>query len=129
MLEVVAALIIKDNKLMICQRPAFKSRPLLWEFPGGKVEENETKEQALKRECKEELDILIEVRDLYAEVSYTYPDISINLSLFKASVKNGEPRLIEHNDLKWINLDQLDEFDFCSADKSIIEKLKNETAL
>ena len=129
MLEVVAALIIKDNKLMICQRPAFKSRPLLWEFPGGKVEENETKEQALKRECKEELDILIEVRDLYAEVSYTYPDISINLSLFKASVKNGEPRLIEHNDLKWINLDQLDEFDFCPADKSIIEKLKNETAL
>lgn len=129
MLEVVAALIIKDGRLMICQRPNFKSRPLLWEFPGGKVEENETKEQALKRECKEELDISIEVTELYTEVIHTYPDVSIHLSLFKAHIEKGEPRLIEHNDLQWITLNQLDKFNFCPADKTIIEKLKRETAL
>lgn len=129
MLEVVAALIIKDNKLMICQRPAFKARPLLWEFPGGKVEENETREQALKRECKEELDIEIEVSELYDEVFHKYPDTSINLSFFKAHIKQGVPKLIEHNALKWITTDQLDELDFCPADRPITERLRQQSVL
>lgn len=74
MTEVVAALIWKDDKFMICQRPANKARALLWEFVGGKVEYGETNEQALVRECKEELNVLISVGDVFVEVIHEYPD-------------------------------------------------------
>ena len=81
MTEVVAALIRDNDKFMICQRPANKARPLLWEFVGGKVEPGETKEQALIRECKEELDITLEVGEIFTEAIHEYPDITIRLNV------------------------------------------------
>ena len=82
--EVVAALIWDNDKFMICQRPANKARALLWEFVGGKVEPGETKEQALIRECQEELAITLLVGDIFMEVVHEYPDITVHLSLFDA---------------------------------------------
>ena len=129
MIEVVAALIIDKDKFMICQRPSFKARPLLWEFPGGKLEKGETNEEALIRECQEELDITLDVSYLYTDVSFNYPDIAIHLSLYKAHIKSGTPKLLEHAGLKWIKTSELGLYDFCPADHIIIKKLKQETAL
>ena len=82
MTEVVAALIWEDEKFMICQRPAHKARGLLWEFVGGKVEPGETKEQALIRECREELAVTLSVGDLFMDVVHEYSDITVHLTLF-----------------------------------------------
>ena len=86
MTEVVAALIWDKDKFMICQRPAHKARGLLWEFVGGKVEPSETKEQALIRECREELAITLSVGDVFMEVTHEYPDLTVHLTLFNASI-------------------------------------------
>ena len=123
MIEVVAALIWKDDKFMICQRPAHKSRALLWEFVGGKVESGETKEQALIRECKEELDILLSVGDVFMDVIHEYPDITVHLTLFNATIAKGEPQKLEHNDIQWITSSEISNYDFCPADKVILKKL------
>lgn len=122
--EVVAALICKGEKFMICQRPANKKRGLLWEFVGGKVEKGESKEQALIRECKEELDIGIEVDSEFISVKHTYPDITINLTVFNARIVSGRPILLEHNDLKWITKNEIPKYNFCPADEVILEKIK-----
>ncbi len=90
MTEVVAALIWDNDKFMICQRPANKARPLLWEFVGGKVEPGETKEQALIRECKEELDIVLEVGEIFTEAVHEYPDITIRLTVLNAKIAIDE---------------------------------------
>ena len=81
---------------MICQRPAHKTRGLLWEFVGGKVEPGETKEQALIRECREELDVLLSVDDIFMEVTHEYPDITVHLTLFNATLVEGEPQKLVH---------------------------------
>ena len=102
MIEVVAALIRKDGKFLICQRPADKARGLMWEFAGGKIEAGETAENALVRECREELDIEIEAGGKYMEVTHKYPDITVHLTVFEAKINKGEPKLLEHAALKWI---------------------------
>lgn len=128
MTEVVAALIWghgeNSNKFLICQRPANKARALLWEFVGGKVEKGETKEQALIRECKEELDITLAVKDLFMQVTHEYPDITVRLSLFNAVIQTGEPKKLEHNDLKWITTAEINNYKFCPADEEILKRLK-----
>ena len=124
MTEVVAALIWDKDRFMICQRPATKSCALLWEFVGGKVEPGETKEQALIRECQEELDITISVGDVFTEVVHEYPDITVHLTLFNAEISEGIPELLEHNDLKWITAQESDTLPFCPADEVILERLK-----
>lgn len=124
MTEVVAALIWDNEKFMICQRPANKARGLLWEFVGGKVEPSETKEQALIRECKEELAIAVAPTDVFTEVVHEYPDISINLTLFNCTIANGVPQLLEHNDLKWITPEEIPQFKFCPADTEILKMIK-----
>lgn len=91
MTEVVAALIWKGNQFIICQRPAHKVRGLLWEFVGGKVEPGETKEQALVRECREELDVTVQVGKVFVEVTHEYPDLTVHLTLFHASIQEGTP--------------------------------------
>lgn len=123
MVEVVAALIWKDNKFLICQRPEHKARGLLWEFVGGKLERGESKRQALIRECKEELDIQIAVGDQFAEVVHEYPDIAVHLTLFNAAIESGEPKLLEHNAVKWIRPDEIPDYEFCPADKVFLELL------
>ena len=123
MIEVVAALIWDNDKFMICQRPANKARPLLWEFVGGKVEPGETMEQALIRECHEELDITLEVGEVFTEVIHEYPDITIRLTVFNAEIAEGTPKLIEHNDLKWITPDKIPLYEFCPADVEILKRI------
>ena len=123
MVEVVAALIWDNDKFMICQRPENKSRALLWEFVGGKVEPGETKEQALIRECKEELDITLSVGEIFMDVIHQYPDINVHLTLFNATISEGVPKKLEHNDIKWITVSEINNYEFCPADKEILEKL------
>lgn len=124
--QVVAALIWKDNKFMICQRPANKTRAFQWEFVGGKAEKGETKEEALIRECKEELDIAVKVGEIFMEVDHQYPDINVHLTLFHSEIAEGEVKMLEHNDIKWITPDEINNFTFCPADKDILEKIVRE---
>ena len=124
MTEVVAALIWDKDKFMICQRPASKARGLLWEFVGGKVEPGETKEQALIRECQEELAITLSVGDVFMEVQHVYPDITINLTLFHATVAEGTPQMLEHNDIRWITTGEISQYEFCPADTGILKTLQ-----
>ncbi len=124
MTEVVAALIWQGDKFMICQRPASKARALLWEFVGGKVEQGETKEQALIRECKEELDILLSVGDMFMDVVHEYPDLTVHLTLFNATISEGEPQKLEHNDIRWITPSEIPNYEFCPADEEILVKLR-----
>ena len=124
MTEVVAALIRDTDRVLICQRPAHKARGMLWEFVGGKVEPGESPEEALIRECREELAITISVGAIFTEVTHTYPDLTIHLTVFNAEITAGVPRKLEHNDLRWITADELDRYAFCPADQSIVEKLR-----
>ena len=127
MVEVVAALIWDNDKFMICQRPANKARALLWEFVGGKVEPGETKERALVRECQEELDITLDVGSLFMDVVHEYPDINVHLSLFNATIKQGIPKKLEHNDIKWITPSEISQFEFCPADQEILAEIIKRT--
>ena len=126
MTEVVAALIWDGDRFMICQRPAHKARGLLWEFVGGKVEKGETKEQALIRECAEELAVTVEVHDVFMDVVHEYPDLTVHLTLFNARIAKGEPQLIEHNDIKWIIPSEIPDYDFCPADEEILKRIIEE---
>ena len=124
MTEVVAALIWNENQFLICQRPANKARGLLWEFVGGKVESGETKEQALVRECQEELAITLDVGEVFMDVVHEYPDLTVHLTLFDSSIRAGIPQKLEHNDIRWITVDEIDQYDFCPADEEILTRLK-----
>ena len=121
--EVVAALIWDGNKFMICQRPAHKARALLWEFVGGKVELGETKEHALIRECQEELAVTLSVGDVFMDVIHEYPDITVHLTLFNATIAEGIPQNLEHNDIKWITPIEIPNYNFCPADKEILARI------
>jgi 8-oxo-dGTP diphosphatase len=123
MVEVVAALIWKGDKFMICQRPAHKARGLLWELVGGKVEPGETKENAIIRECKEELNIVLSVGNAFTDVIHEYPDLTVHLTLFNATIAEGEPQKLEHNDIQWIAPSEISNYDFCPADKVILSKI------
>lgn len=126
--EVVAALIWDNDKFLICRRPANKVRGLLWEFVGGKVEKGETKEQALIRECREELAITVESHEVFMEVMHEYPDITVRLTLFDCAILRGQPKLLEHNDMKWITPAEISDYDFCPADEEILNRLQNNEA-
>lgn len=123
--EVVAALIWNNDRFMICKRPPHKARANKWEFVGGKVELNESKEQALIRECQEELDVLIEINGIFTDVVHAYTDLKVHLTLFNAKIKSGIPKLIEHSDLKWIKTSEISKYDFCDADYEILDLIKN----
>ena len=123
MTEVVAALIWQGDKFMICQRPTHKARGLLWEFVGGKVEAEETKEQALIRECREELAVTLSVGDMFMDVTHEYPDLTVHLTLFNATIVEGEPQKLEHNDIKWITPSEIQNYEFCPADEEIMKEI------
>ena len=120
MTDVVAALIWQGDRFMICQRPAHKARGLLWVFVGGKTEPGETMQEALVRECREELDITVSVGEIFTQVIHEYPDILIRLTLFHCTIAEGTPKLLEHQDLRWIHPSEIPDFDFCPADKDIL---------
>ena len=108
--EVVAALIWDHDKFMICQRPAHK--------PG------ETREQALIRECQEELAVTLDVGEVFMDVIHEYPDLTVHLTLFHATIREGTPQKLEHNDIRWITVDEIDQYAFCPADEEILKRLK-----
>jgi mutator protein MutT len=121
--EVAAALIWDKDKFLICQRPAHKARALLWEFAGGKVEPGESKEQALFRECKEELAVTLSVGDVFMDVVHEYPDVTVRLTLFNATIDEGTPQKLEHNDIRWITPAEIPNYKFCPADEELLKKI------
>ena len=123
MTEVVAALIWRGDRFMICQRPAHKARGLLWEFVGGKVEPGETKEQALVRECREELAVTLSVGEIFMDIVHKYPDLTVHLTLFNATIAEGEPVMLEHNDIQWITPCEISGYEFCPADEEILARI------
>ncbi len=126
MVDVVAALIRDGERFLICKRPAHKARALMWEFPGGKVEAGESPQDALIRECMEELDVTLDVGELYMQVTHEYPDIQIRLSLYEAVIASGELRGKEHEALCWILPREIPDFEFCPADVDIIDRIRRE---
>ncbi len=123
MIQVVAALIWRDHRFLICRRPARKARGLLWEFAGGKIEPGETPEQALIRECREELDLTVRVEKALGDVVYAYPDLTVHLTLFRAAIASGAPRLLEHCDLRWITPEETGQYTFCPADAILLRRI------
>lgn len=122
--EVVAALIWEGDRFLACQRPAHKARALLWEFVGGKVEPGETPEEALLRECKEELGVTIKVGKPFMDVIHPYPDLTVHLTLFHSAIAEGKLQKLEHNDLKWMTIEEMDAYPFCPADEEILARLR-----
>jgi len=122
--EVVAALIWQEDRFMICQRPQGKARAGLWEFVGGKAEEGETLEEALVRECREEIGVTVAVGALYMDITYDYPDILVHLTLFEATIADGIPMPMEHNAIAWITPEEAEQYPFVPADAPIIERLR-----
>lgn len=128
MTQVVAALIWDGDRFMACQRPAHKARGLLWEFVGGKVEPGESREEALIRECREELAVTVDVKDVFMEIVHEYPDLTVHLILFNATIAEGVPQKLEHNDIRWLRVDEIDQYAFCPADDEILKRLKQSNA-
>ena len=122
--QVVAALIWENGRFLACQRPAHKARGLLWEFVSGKVEPGESKEQALVRECREELGVTVAVGPVFLELTHAYPDLTVHLTLFHARIVEGRPQKLEHNDLRFLTPEESANYAFCPADQPILEKLR-----
>lgn len=123
MTDVVAALIWDQDRFLACQRPAHKARGLLWEFVGGKTDPDESWEEALVRECREELGVTVKPLDIFMEVSHVYPDLSVHLILFNAIIAEGQIQLLEHNDARWITPAEIPQYAFCPADTEILERI------
>lgn len=126
MIEVVAAFIKNNDKILICQRPANKNCASMWEFAGGKVEKGEGKKDALIRECMEELGIKISVKKAVADTVYEYPHITIHITLFESEILSGEPINYEHTKIMWINKNDFDKYEFCPADMKLIKILSRD---
>ncbi len=123
-IEVVAALICREDRFLICRRPVHKARGGLYEFPGGKVEPGETPQQALRRECLEELAVDTRIDCAIADVEHSYPELTIHLTLYRAVILQGEPRGLEHDDLQWIGAEHLNDFPFCPADVAFHDAIR-----
>ena len=122
-IEVVGAAIIKDNKVLAMQRSEQMTLPGMWEFPGGKIEANETEEQALIREIKEELNITVEIRDYINEASYDYDFGTVKLKVYTAEIVAGDILMEEHSDGKWVTADELMAIDWAPVDIPAAEAL------
>lgn len=127
-LEVTAAIIRQNGKILICQRPADKNCGLLWEFPGGKIEAEETGEQCVIRECQEELSVTLSVERELTDITYEYPDRIVHLHFYLCNIADGSPVKKEHNALEWISPDVIDQYEFCPADKAMISELEKDGA-
>lgn len=128
-IEVVAAIIEKDGKILICRRAENKTRALKWEFPGGKIEPGETPEQAVLRECREELDVDLCVNGEFMRVLHSYPDIEIQLTVFRTAIIGSDPRCIEHKEIRFVYPSELADFELCPADITVAEKIISEAHL
>ena len=124
-ISVVAAIIRRDGKILITRRFDNVHLPGLWEFPGGKVEANESLQRALEREILEEIGVTIRVEDKYFTVDHEYPTKSVQLHFFNCSIIEGEPQPIEVADLRWVEPAGLDYFEFPAADAELIALLRS----
>ncbi len=126
-LDVVAGIIRRkgdaEGKILVCKRPLGKAQAGFWEFAGGKLEVGETREEALVRECREELGITVEPGKLYMELEHTYEDAIVHLSVYEAYISWGEPSLLEHDELRWITPLEFSTIPFCPADDKILSRL------
>lgn len=122
-IKVVAAIIQKENKILATKR-GYGEFINMWEFPGGKIESGETKEQALIREIKEELNIEINVDKFAIDIEYQYPNFYLFMSCFMCSIKEGSIELLEHNDGKWITKEELNTLNWLPADIDAVNYLK-----
>lgn len=124
MIHVSAAIIQNmQGEILICQRGSGGNCACLWEFPGGKQEPDETLEECLIRECKEEMEITISIIGLFAETLYTYPDQEIAFSFFKAEIIDGTIKKDIHNDIRWVSPIELCQYEFCPADMEVVDKI------
>ena len=124
-IEVVAAVIFREGKVLCVQRAEHEKEyiSLKWEFPGGKVEVGERREEALVREIREELSVDIEVSEFLMTVEHTYPDFHLTMHVFKCILDQGEITLNEHVALKWLSIDELDQLDWAAADIPVVKSL------
>src|ERR1700722_13586890 len=125
-IEVSAALIFREGKLLIAQRHAKSHLGGLWEFLGGKREADETSETCLIREIREELGEEIFVGELVEEINHNYPEKSVRLKFFRCGLASGEPRAIDCAAVRWVEKGELGDFEFPAADERLLEKLKDE---
>lgn len=123
MLEVTAAIIRRDGKVLICQRPANKNCGLLWEFPGGKIETGETGEQCIIRECQEELNVTLSVERKLTDIVFEYPDRTVHLHFYICEISAGSLILTEHNNLAWVDNVEILNYNFCPADQKMLDKI------
>jgi len=124
--KVTAALMMKDNLILIAKRKPDAELANVWEFPGGKIEAGETPEECLRREMKEEFNIDVTVDDFFANSIYHYEHGSIELLAYWTHWKDGVITLIDHSEVKWVTIDELDNYDFAPADIPFVKKLKEE---
>ncbi|NLJ65415.1 MAG: 8-oxo-dGTP diphosphatase MutT [Christensenellaceae bacterium] len=127
MIEVTAAIIRQNGKILICQRPADKNCGLLWEFPGGKIEVGESGEQCVIRECYEELGIMLRVECELTDVVYKYPDRTVHIYFYLCEIVSGVPKNKEHNAIAWITPNELRQYKFCPADAKMLKMLLEES--
>ncbi|MBE8721226.1 (deoxy)nucleoside triphosphate pyrophosphohydrolase [Sphingobacterium pedocola] len=123
MLHVTCAIIKQDNTILICQRSAKMKLPLKWEFPGGKIEQGESKEECLMREIKEELGIDVTLGRELSMVEYHYPEFAICLYPFECTLSGGEPHPTEHAKAIWVDCNELLNYDWAAADLPIVQAL------
>jgi len=123
MLIVTAALIVDEDKILITQRKKGKKGGLLWEFPGGKLEEGESPEECIVREIKEELNIDIEVIDIFDVVFHRYTEFNLLMLVYRCSFKGGEITAKEVEDFRWVSAFELKEYNFLEADIGVVEKI------
>lgn len=122
-IEVVAAVIKENDRVFVTQRGygEFKGQ---WEFPGGKIEEGEKNEEALVREIKEELNVLIDVKDYLCTVNHTYSTFELKMHCYLCNIVEGTIKLLEHDDAKWLCIEELDDLDWLEADIEVLKHIK-----
>ena len=126
--EVVAGIIEYDGKILCMQRDAgkFDYISYKWEFPGGKIEEGETYEQALARELSEEMEMTVDIKKHYTDISYPYPDFELTMHCFLCDAHSKDFVMNVHKDFRWLNKSELKQLDWAPADFPVVEKLLND---
>lgn len=123
-IQVTAAILRRDEKYLICQRAHDDALPLLWEFPGGKVEDGETLEECILRECREELAVDIRVLDEFGRTNYPHAGNELVFTFFTAEIVSGEISVNVHEQIKWVSVTELGDYAFCPADIEIVERIR-----
>ena len=125
MINVVCAIIIKENKILVTQRSEKMKLPLKWEFPGGKIESGESHTQALQREIKEEMEVSISVDEFFMTVDYDYTSFHLTMHCYICTLKNRNVVLNDHKQIVWVTLDNIKNYNWLPADRNVVEKLTN----